>query len=71
MTADYTPIGRVRSPYDSPADVSDEGELPWTQKLDMTAVKEDLGYEPQYDLESGFRKYINVLREEEGLDPIE
>jgi len=51
-------------------DVSDEGELPWTQNLDMTAAQADLGYEPAYDLESGFRTYINVLREDAGLDPV-
>jgi nucleoside-diphosphate-sugar epimerase len=50
--------------------VSDEGELPWTQKLDMTAAQEDLGYEPAYDLESGFRQYANTLREEAGLEPL-
>ena len=51
-------------------EVSDEGELPWTQNLDMTKAQADLGYEVQYDLESGFRKYINVLREDAGLDPV-
>jgi UDP-glucose 4-epimerase len=55
---------------DAEIDVSDDGELPWTQNLDMTKAQEDLGYEPEYDLESGFRKYINVLREEEGLEPV-
>ncbi len=55
---------------DADIDVTDEGELPWTQNLDMTKAQEDLGYEVQYDLESGFRKYINVLREEEGLEPV-
>ncbi|MEY7851972.1 NAD-dependent epimerase/dehydratase family protein [Natrarchaeobius sp. A-rgal3] len=55
---------------DADIDVSDDGELPWTQNLDMTAAQEDMGYDPEYDLESGFRKYINVLREEEGLEPI-
>jgi len=55
---------------DADIDVSDEGELPWTQNLDMTKAKEDLGYEVQYDLESGFRKYINVLREDAGLDQV-
>jgi UDP-glucose 4-epimerase len=55
---------------DAELEVSDEGELPWTQKLDMTAIQEELGYEPRYDLESGFRKYINVLREENGLEPV-
>jgi len=51
-------------------EVSDEGELPWTQNLDMTAAKADLGYEVEYDLETGFREYINTLREENGLDPV-
>jgi len=55
---------------DADLTVSDEGELPWTQALDMTRAQEDLGYEPEYDLESGFREYINVLREENGLDPV-
>jgi len=50
--------------------VSDEGELPWTQKLDMTRANEDLGYDPEFDLETGFREYINVLREENGLSPV-
>jgi nucleoside-diphosphate-sugar epimerase len=55
---------------DADIEVSDEGELPWTQNLDMTKANEDLGYEPAYDLEAGFRKYINVLREDAGLDPV-
>jgi len=50
--------------------VSDEGELPWTQTLDMSAAQRDLGYEVEYDLETGFRSYINTLREEHGLDPV-
>jgi nucleoside-diphosphate-sugar epimerase len=55
---------------DADLEVSDEGELPWTQNLDMTAAEGDLDYEVEYDLESGFREYINVLREENGLDPV-
>ena len=55
---------------DADLEVTDEGELPWTQKLDMTAIQEDLGYEPKYDLKSGFRQYANTLREEAGLEPI-
>lgn len=50
--------------------VSDEGELPWTQRLDMSAAQADLGYDPEYDLSRGFRDYINVLREEAGMDPV-
>jgi len=55
---------------DAEIDVSGQGELPWTQNLDMSKAKADLGYEPEYDLESGFRQYINVLREDAGLDPV-
>ncbi|PSQ19818.1 UDP-glucose 4-epimerase [Halobacteriales archaeon QS_8_69_26] len=55
---------------DADLEVSDEGELPWTQKLDMTAAKEDLGYDPEYDLADGFRTYINTLREAHGMDPV-
>jgi len=55
---------------DADIEVSDEGELPWTQNLDMTKAQEDLGYDPEYDLEAGFRKYINVLREDAGMDPV-
>jgi nucleoside-diphosphate-sugar epimerase len=51
-------------------EVADEGELPWTQRLDMSAAKEQLDYEPQYDLESGFRHYINMLRAEADLEPV-
>lgn len=55
---------------DADIEVSDEGELPWTQELDMSAARRDLGYEPEYDLESGVREYIEVLRAEAGLDPL-
>ncbi|MFC7045331.1 NAD-dependent epimerase/dehydratase family protein [Halobacteriaceae archaeon GCM10025711] len=55
---------------DADLTVSDEGELPWTQQLDMTAAQSDLGYDPAFDLHDGFRDYINVLREEHGLDPV-
>ncbi|AZQ15977.1 NAD(P)-dependent oxidoreductase [Halorubrum sp. PV6] len=53
---------------DAELEVSDEGELPWTQNLDMTAAQEDFGYEVEYGLEAGFRSYINTLREQNGLD---
>jgi len=55
---------------DADITVNDDGELPWTQRLDMTAFQEDTGYEVEYDLEAGFRKYIDVLREENGLDTL-
>lgn len=55
---------------DAELTVSDEGELPWTQQLDMSAIQDDMGYEVEYDLEHGFREYINVLREENGLETV-
>ncbi|WP_254862820.1 NAD-dependent epimerase/dehydratase family protein [Halovivax gelatinilyticus] len=55
---------------DADIEVSDDGELPWTQKLDMTAIQDDLGYDPAYDLETGFREYINTLRRDEGLETV-
>ncbi|MFB6221832.1 MAG: NAD-dependent epimerase/dehydratase family protein [Halolamina sp.] len=55
---------------DADLSVTDEGELPWTQKLDMSAAEEQLGYVPQYDLTSGFRDYIDVLRADAGFDPL-
>ena len=55
---------------DADLTVSDEGELPWTQQLEMTAIQDDLGYEPEYDLERGFREYIDTLRRDAGLDPV-
>ncbi|ELZ14286.1 NAD-dependent epimerase/dehydratase [Halovivax asiaticus JCM 14624] len=55
---------------DADITVSDEGELPWTQQLEMSAIQDDLGYDPEYDLETGFRKYINTLRRDAGLDEV-
>lgn len=55
---------------DADLTVSDTGELPWTQQLDMNAIKSDMGYEVNYGLERGFREYINVLRENHGLQTV-
>ncbi len=55
---------------DAQLEVSDDGDLPWTQTLDMTAAKDDLLYEPGYDLEKGFREYIEILRAEHGLEAL-
>ncbi|MDG5776381.1 NAD-dependent epimerase/dehydratase family protein [Haloarculaceae archaeon H-GB2-1] len=55
---------------DADVTVSDEGDLPWTQDLDCTAARDDLGYVPEYDLEAGVREYVSVLREDAGLEPV-
>jgi nucleoside-diphosphate-sugar epimerase len=48
--------------------VTDEGDLGWTQRLDITKAREDLGYEPEYGLERGFRDYVDTVRADHGLD---
>ncbi len=55
---------------DAELDVSDEGELPWTQRLDDDAARRDFGYEPAYGLADGFRDYANTLRADAGLEPL-
>jgi len=55
---------------DAELTVSDEGELPWTQRLDDDAARRDMGYEPRYDLATGFRDYADTLREEHGMEPL-
>jgi nucleoside-diphosphate-sugar epimerase len=56
---------------DADLSVSEEGELPWTQRLDMSKAQADLGYEPEYALHDGFRQYIEVLRAEAGLPALD
>ncbi len=51
---------------DAEIEVSDEGDLPWTQDLDDSAARSDLGYEPTFDLQAGIQQYVDVLREERG-----
>ncbi|HKL28186.1 MAG TPA: NAD(P)-dependent oxidoreductase [Natrialbaceae archaeon] len=51
---------------DADIEVSDEGDLPWTQDLDDSAARSDLGYEPTFDLQAGIQQYVDVLREERG-----
>jgi len=53
---------------DADLEVSDEGELPWTQDLDDGDAKADLGYRVEYDLERGFRQYANALRADAGME---
>ncbi len=55
---------------DADLTVSDDGELPWTQRLDDDAARRDMGYEPAYGLAEGFRDYANTLRAEAGMDPL-
>ncbi|MFC3958377.1 NAD-dependent epimerase/dehydratase family protein [Halovivax cerinus] len=55
---------------DADITVSDDGELPWTQQLEMSAIQTDLGYDPEFDLETGFRTYINTLRRDAGLEAV-
>ncbi|MFC6875390.1 NAD-dependent epimerase/dehydratase family protein [Halobellus marinus] len=48
---------------DADITVSNEGKLPWTQRIDDSAARADLGYAPEYGLEEGVRTYVETLRE--------
>jgi nucleoside-diphosphate-sugar epimerase len=48
---------------DADISVSNEGELPWTQRIDDSAARADLGYAPEYGLEEGIRAYVEALNE--------
>jgi len=52
-------------------DVSDDGTLPFTADHDMTKAQRDLDYEPSHSLKDGLKKYINQIRTENGLPPID
>lgn len=48
---------------DADVTVSDDGTLPWTQRLDTTAIESDLGFTPRFDLRAGFRRYVDAVRD--------
>lgn len=50
--------------------VNDRGELPWMQYIDDSAARQDLRYNPNYDLQSGLIEYINTVRGNHNLPPI-
>lgn len=50
---------------DADIEVTDEGEFPFTRHPDIGAVREDLGYEPAYDLEAGVRDYVDLVERAE------
>lgn len=55
----------VSDVLDEPVDVVfEEGENPWNHYMDMSAANDQLGYDPEYDLEAGIREYTDVLRNE-------
>lgn len=55
---------------DAEIDVSDQGELPWMQEIDMTSARNDLDYNPKYDLRAGVEEYIRVIRQDNNLPPV-
>lgn len=55
---------------DADITLTDEGSNPWMHAMEMDAARADLGYEPEYDLRSGVREYVNVVRETEGLSAV-
>lgn len=59
-------------------DIADSGEVQWvegqsvqTMKNDDTAAREDLGYEPEYDIQKGSIDFINHVRHDKGLEPVD
>lgn len=56
---------------DAEITLTDTGDSPWTHTMRMDAAREDLGYQPTYDLRSGVRHYVEVVRREAGLSPVE
>lgn len=50
---------------DADLTITDEGSYPWNFNVDRSAAEADLGYSPEYDLESGFKQYINAVQEEQ------
>lgn len=49
--------------------LTDEGDVPWNHYMEMDAAKADLGYDPEYSLEDGVQKYIEVVRDEMSRAP--
>ena len=41
-----------------------------TPKFDITGIKRELGWSPQYTLEKGLREVFNYFRQKEGLPPL-
>jgi nucleoside-diphosphate-sugar epimerase len=65
-------VADVVREYVPGADVTltDDESVPWNHHMRMDAARADLGYDPEYDLESGVRAYVDVVRAEAGLDPL-
>ncbi|MFD1687253.1 NAD-dependent epimerase/dehydratase family protein [Halobellus litoreus] len=55
---------------DADITLTDEGDAVWNHHMKMNAAKEELGYDPEYGLERGVKAYIDVVRENAGLDPV-
>lgn len=47
--------------------VSNDGELPWMEKINADLAEHDFGYETKYDLRSGIRDYIDSHRDEQNM----
>ncbi|MFC6614093.1 NAD-dependent epimerase/dehydratase family protein [Halopenitus salinus] len=68
--ADVADVVRDLLP-DADIEVTAEGECPWTHTMDDSAARADLGYDPDYDdLRKGVKRYVNVLRRDNGLEPV-
>jgi nucleoside-diphosphate-sugar epimerase len=56
---------------DAELDLDFEGESGYVDSVDGTAVREDLGVTLEHDLRSGVAAYVNAVRRDQGLDPVE
>ncbi|MFB6184809.1 MAG: NAD-dependent epimerase/dehydratase family protein [Haloarculaceae archaeon] len=50
--------------------VPQEGSFEWSHRLDVTAAREELGYEREYDFERGAREFVDTIRRERGMQPL-
>lgn len=56
---------------DARLDLEFEGESEYVGRIDGTAARDDLGVAPAYDLRSGIVAYVNAIRRDQGLEPVE
>lgn len=55
---------------DADITLTNDGAVPWNHYMEMDAAKRDLGYDPAYDVRRGVKSYIDVVRDEAGLEPV-
>lgn len=57
---------------DATIELEDHADLDWSaQRLSLSRSRADLGYEVDYDLSAFVHEYVNAVREDAGLPPVE